>query len=221
MLRLGEKGAIPQRDNETYAIAPHIPCGVITPEMMRKLADVTERYGAKAVKITGATRIAIVGLKEEDIDSVWRDLGMAAGRAVGLCVRSIRACPGNTFCKLGQQDALGLGLKLDGIYHGMQLPGKCKLAVSGCHLNCAESSVRDIGLIGKPEGWRLLIGGNVGQDPRIAQEIGAGLNDDQALKAVERVIDRYRRDAKKGERLGKMIERTGIDTFKEAVSAGA
>jgi hypothetical protein len=28
MLKLGEKGAIPQREKETYAIAPHIPCVV-------------------------------------------------------------------------------------------------------------------------------------------------------------------------------------------------
>ena len=218
MLRLGEKGAIPQRDNETYAVAPHIPCGVITPDLMRKLADVAEKYGAKALKITGATRIAIVGLKEEDIDRAWQDLGMAAGRAVGLCVRSIRACPGTTFCKLGQQDALGLGLKLDTLYHGMELPGKCKMAVSGCPLNCAESSVRDIGLIGKADGWRLLIGGNVGQDPRIAQEVMAGLSDEQVLKGVEKVLQRYREEGKKGERLGKMIERTGIGIFKQALS---
>ena len=218
MLRLGEKGAIPQRDNETYAVAPHIPCGVITPDLMRKLADVAEKYRAKALKITGATRIAIVGLKEEDIDRAWQDLGMAAGRAVGLCVRSIRACPETTFCKLGQQDALGLGLKLDTLYHGMELPGKCKMAVSGCPLNCAESSVRDIGLIGKADGWRLLIGGNVGQDPRIAQEVMAGLSDEQVLKGVEKVLQRYREEGKKGERLGKMIERTGIGIFKQALS---
>lgn len=218
MLRLGEKGAIPQRDNETYAVAPHIPCGVITPALLRKLADVAEKYGAKALKITGATRIAIVGLKEEDIDRVWQDLGMAASRAVGLCIRSIRACPGTTFCKLGQQDALGLGMKLDSIYHGMELPGKCKMAVSGCPLNCAESSVRDIGLIGKGEGWRLLIGGNVGQDPRIAQEIAAGLNNEQALKAIEKVLKCYREEGKRGERLGKMIERTGIGIFKQTLS---
>lgn len=218
MLRLGEKGAIPQRDNETYAVAPHIPCGVITPELLRKLAGVTEKYGAKALKITGATRIAIVGLKEEDIDRVWQDLGMAAGRAVGLCIRSIRACPGTTFCKLGQQDALGLGLKLDTLYHGMELPGKCKMAVSGCPLNCAESSVRDIGLIGKVEGWRLLIGGNVGQDPRIAQEIATGLTEEQVLKAIEKVLQCYREEGKRGERLGKMIERTGIGIFKQALS---
>jgi len=38
---------------------------------LRRLADVADRYQAKAVKITGATRVAIIGLKEEDIDRVW------------------------------------------------------------------------------------------------------------------------------------------------------
>ena len=62
MLKLGEKGAIPQRDTETYAIAPHIPCGMVTPELLRRIADVAEKYNTQAVKITGAARIAIIDL---------------------------------------------------------------------------------------------------------------------------------------------------------------
>lgn len=219
MLKLGEKGAIPQRDNQTYAIAPHIPCGVVTPDLLRKLADIAEKYRAKALKITGATRIAIVGIEEKDIDGVWADLDMAPGRAVGLCIRSIRSCPGTTFCKLGQQDALGIGLKLDSRYHGLELPGKCKMAVSGCPINCSESSVRDIGLIGKADGWTLVAGGNVGAEPRLAQEIIAGLDDPQILEAVAKAVDFYRQNAKKGERIGKMIERLGVDLLKNAVGA--
>ncbi|MGD0489500.1 MAG: NAD(P)/FAD-dependent oxidoreductase [Syntrophorhabdales bacterium] len=218
MLKLGEKGAIVQRDNETYAIAPHIPCGVVTPEQLRRLADVAEKYGAKALKITGATRIAIVGLKEADIDAVWSDLGMSAGAAVGLCVRSIRACPGTTFCKLGKQDALGVGLALDGKYHGLELPTKFKMSVSGCTLNCAESWVRDIGLTGYQEGWMVTVGGNVGPKPRIGKELAKGLTDDQAFVIVERILEYYRTDAKKGERLGALIERAGLDALKAAVS---
>ena len=217
MLKLGEKGTIIQKDNETYAIAPHIPCGVVNPALLRKIADVSEKYDAKALKITGATRIAIVGIKEEDIDNVWKELGMATGHAVGLCVRSVRACPGNNFCKIGKQDALGMGMKLDEIYHGMQLPGKFKMSVSGCKLNCAESWVRDTGLFGEAEGWTLLAGGNVGAKPRIAQELLSGLNDDEALKAIDKVVMYYRENAKKGERLGKMIDRTGIEGLKKAV----
>lgn len=218
MLKLGEKGAIIQRDKQTYAIAPHIPCGVVTPEMLRKLADVAEKYKAQAMKITSATRIAIVGLKEEDIDAVWEELNMAPGAAVGLCVRSIRACPGNTFCKMGQQDALGMGMKLDAQYHGLDLPGKFKMAVSGCHINCAESWVRDVGLFGKPKGWTLVIGGNVGMNPRIAQELAVDLSDDQALEKITQVIAYYRENAQKGERLGKMIDRVGFDLVKAALS---
>ena len=218
MLKLGEKGTILQRDKETYAIAPHISCGVVTPELLRKLANVAEKYHAKALKITGATRIAIVGIKEEDIDQVWQELGMKPGAAVGLCVRSVRACPGNTFCRIGQQDALGMGMKLDEIYHGMELPGKFKMSVSGCNLNCAESWVRDIGLFGKPKGWTLVIGGNVGADPRIAQELLTELGDEQALEAIDKVIKHYAENAKKGERLGKMVERVGLEPFKQAVS---
>ena len=217
MLKLGEKGAIVQRDNQTYAVAPHIPCGVITPQMMRKLADVAEKYGAKALKITGATRIALVGLKEGDIDAVWNELGMSAGAAVGLCVRSIRACPGTTFCKLGKQDSLGVGLALDQRYHGVELPGKLKMAVSGCSINCSESSVRDVGLIGAEKGWTIIVGGNVGAKPRIGQELTTGLNNDQALLMVEKILQHYRAHAKKGERMGAMIERLGLDPLKSAV----
>ena len=218
MLRLGEKGAIPQRDNETFAIAPHIPCGLITPELLRRIADTAEKYSAKAIKITGAARIAIIGLKEEDIDAAWDTLNLDKGAAVGLCVRSIRSCPGNTYCKLGQQDALKMGLTLDEIYHGMQLPGKFKMAVSGCHLSCSESWVRDIGLIGNKDGWALVIGGNVGAEPRIAQECASGLDERNALTAIDKVVGYYQQNAKKGERLGKMIDRVGIDVFKQELS---
>jgi NAD(P)H-nitrite reductase large subunit len=217
MLKVGEKGAIPQRDKLTYAVAPHIPCGVITPALLRKLADVAEKYQAQALKITGATRIAIVGLKEEDIDHVWHDLGMDKGAAVGRCVRSIRACPGNTFCSFGKQNSLGLGMKLDNLYHGAELPGKFKMAVSGCPLGCAESWVRDLGLIGEAGGWKVVVGGNVGAKPRIANELVTGLNDDQAMEWADKLISCYREQANKGERLGRMIDRIGFDTLKAAL----
>ena len=170
------------------------------------------------MKITGATRIAIVGLKDKDIDAIWNELGMSAGAAVGLCVRSIRACPGTTFCKLGKQDALSVGLALDERYHWLQLPGKLKMSVSGCTLNCAESWVRDIGLTGYEEGWTLTVGGNVGAQPRIGKELTKRLTNDQALAIVERILQHYKMNAKKGERLGMLIDRIGLDTLKAVVS---
>jgi NAD(P)H-nitrite reductase large subunit len=217
MLQDGEKGVIIQRDKQTYAVAPHIPCGVVRPATLRRLADVAEKYGAQAVKITSAARIAIVGVNEKDIDNIWIELGMSPGFAVGLCVRSVKACPGTTFCKKGQQDSLGLGLKLDGRYHGLELPGKFKLGVSGCPNQCAETCIKDVGIVGMPKGWKVMVGGNGGAKPRLSVEFAKDLSEEQALDLVDKIIKYYKANAKPHQRLGAMIERMGFEEFKKAV----
>ncbi len=217
MMQDGEKGVIIQRDKLTYAVAPHIPCGVVSPDTLRKLADAAEKYNAAALKITSAARIAIVGLKEEDVDNVWADLGMSPGAGVGLCVRSIKACPGTTFCKRGIQDSLSMGMKLDGIYHGMELPSKFKLGVSGCPNQCAETCIKDVGLVGMKNGWKLLVGGNGGARPRLAVELMNNISDEEALSAVDRIITFYKDNGKKNQRIGGMIDEMGLDEFKKVL----
>jgi NAD(P)H-nitrite reductase large subunit len=209
-----EKGAILQRDKETYAIAPHIPAGIITDfNLLRKLADVADKYGAKAIKLTSAERFAMVVLKAEDLDQVWQELGLIPGAAIGICVRSIKICPGTTFCRIGMQDAVGVGLKLDDKYHGMELPFKFKIGVSGCPNNCSESSIKDLGLVGMAKGWRVLAGGFVsGLKPRLADVIAMGLNDDEALALTDKVIDWYR-DMGKKKRLGRVLDEVGLEQF--------
>ncbi|MGA1867381.1 MAG: NAD(P)/FAD-dependent oxidoreductase [bacterium] len=211
------KGAIIQRDYDTYAIAPHLPGGICTPQVLRKIADVAEKFGAKALKLTSAQRIAIVGIKPEDLDQVWSDLGMEPGAAIGLCVRSIKFCPGTTFCKRGTMDSVGMGMKLDEKYHGMPLPSKFKIGVSGCPNSCGESWIKDLGLIGTAKGWWIVVGGSAGATPSIAQVCIKGVDDQRALDIIERIITFYKQHDKK-ERLGKMIARRGgIDIFKKEV----
>jgi len=217
MLNDGDKGVIIQRDKETYAIAPHIPCGVVSPETLRKIADVSEKYQAAALKITSAARIAMVGIKQEDVDNVWTDLGMSPGAAIGLCVRSVKVCPGTAFCKRGIQDSLTLGMKLDEKYHGLELPGKLKMGVSGCPNQCAETCIKDIGLVGMKNGWRLLVGGNGGARPRLSQELTRDLKTEQALELIDTVIEYYKANAKPRQRLGAMIEKMGFEKFKAAI----
>jgi len=217
MLQDGDKGVIIQRDKKTYAVAPHIPCGVVKPETLRKLADVAEKYDAQALKITSAARIAMVGVDEKDVDKIWSELGMSPGFAVGLCIRSVKACPGTTFCKRGLQDSLSLGLKLDGKYHGMELPAKFKIGVSGCPNQCAETCIKDVGFVGTPKGWKMLVGGNGGAKPRLAVELAKDLTAEQAIELIDKVIQYYKDNAKPHQRLGSMIEKMEFDEFKSAV----
>ncbi len=213
---LPEKAAILQRDGETYAIAPHIPGGIVYPETLRKIADIAEKYGAAALKITSAQRIAIVGLKEEDLDAAWGELNLKPGAAIGLCVRSVKICPGTTFCKRGKQDSVGLGLKLDEKYHGMPLPSKFKMGVSGCQNSCSEPMIKDIGLMGTPKGFTLSVGGSAGPRPRLGSVVAKDLTEEQALDLVEKIINFYK-NYPKPRRIGEVIDEIGLEKFKAEV----
>jgi NAD(P)H-nitrite reductase large subunit len=218
MLQEGHKGVVLQRDGKTYAIAPHLPCGLVTPDMLRRIADVAEKYGAK-LKCTGAQRIAIVGLKEEDVDGAWADLGQTnPGHMTGLCVRSVKACPGTHFCKRARQNSLSMGLELDKRYHGRKLPGKMKMGVSGCGNQCSETCIKDIGLVGGGKGWVILVGGMGGTYAKLAKELSyAEFTNDQALEIVEKLVVFFERMAQPGERLGEVIARLGMSAVRQAV----
>ena len=211
-----EKGAILQRDRETYAIAPHIPGGITDTATLHKICDVADKYGVEAIKITSAQRIALIGVREEDLDDIWTDLAQTPGAVIGLCVRSIKICPGTTYCKRGVQDSIALGLKLDSAYHAMQLPGKMKMGVAGCRLSCAEVWVKDIGIIGTLKGWDIVVGGTAGVRPRLADVLVEEVaSQAEVLVIVAKIIDYYKTNPKQ-ERIGRIIEEIGIDKFREA-----
>lgn len=213
-----EKGAILQRDRKTFAVVPHIPGGILLNfDYLRKIADVAERYGAEALKFTTSQRLAIVGIKPNDIDKVWEELGMPKGAASGLCVRSIKICPSTHFCKLAQQDAVTVGVALDERYHGMQLPSKFKMAVCGCMNSCTEPAVKDLGVMGTPKGYTIMIGGNAGIRPRIADVLVQNIPQEDVLPIVDKVVTYYKDNARKYERLGKMIDRLGFDKVKQEI----
>ncbi len=218
---LEDKGAILQVDKETYAIAPHIPGGFIDADAFGRMVDIAEQYGAKALKVTAGQRVAIIGLREEDLDHIWQDLQMSVGYAIGLCVRMVKFCPGTTYCKHGKQDAMGVGLRLDALYHGYQLPAKFKIGVAGCEYSCTAPLVKEIGLRGMPEGWTVTAGGNCGAKPRFGDVLAEGLNDAEAEDLVRRVIHFFHTSGSPSKvRLGRVIDKMGVDEFKKVILSG-
>jgi NAD(P)H-nitrite reductase large subunit len=210
-----ELGAILQRDEQTYAVTPRIPCGLITDfDILRKIAEVAEKYGARAIKVTSSQRIAIIGIRQQDLEAVWGELGMKPGMASGMCIRSVKACPGTQYCRLGMQDSLALGMRLEGRWVHAPMPNKLKIAVSGCPLDCAESHVRDIGLVGNKKGYTVELGGSAGASPRLADVVAEGLSEEQTEALVAKVIGGYQALGKK-KRIGSLIDRLGLEAFKE------
>ena len=208
-----EKGAVIQKDMETYAIIPYIPGGLVDPATLIKIANIAEKYNAKILKVTSNQRIAIMGIKYGDIDKIWKDLDMKPGGFIGKKVRSAKFCPGTNYCKKGEQDAVKIGMEIDENFQGMELPNKIKIGVSGCKNSCAESAVKDIGLIGTKKGWNLLVGGTCGIKPMIGQILAKNLSDEEVLAIIAKIIGYYKEN-EENKRLGRFINKMGFEKFK-------
>ena len=202
---------------KTYAVTPHIPAGLVKPELLRKFADVAEKYGG-VLKLTSAQRIMITALKAEDIESVWSDLGMQPALGFANCVRSIKTCPGIAFCKRGKQDSIKLGLELDKRWHKKEMPSRIKMGVAGCPNSCAEVYIKDVGVLGTDEGWDVYVGGSAGANPRLADKLVEGLQYEEVLRIVDIIIEYYQKYADI-ERVGQFIDRIGFKKFKADVLA--
>ncbi len=210
------KGAIVQRDLETFSIAPHIPGGFIEPAMLRKIADVAEKYGAKYVKLTGTQRMVIIGIKEEDLDNAWAEF-KDSSKAIGLTIRSIQMCPGTRACKRAKQDSPGLGFALDKEYYGKPAPAKFKMGVAGCPNGCSDPWLKDLGFFGTDSGFTAVAGGKGGGTAKVGKVIAEGLTAEQAMKLTAKVVEFYRQNGKNPERLGATIERVGYEVFAKAI----
>ena len=217
----GPRGAIIQRDRETYAIVPRTPAGLVSPEHLENIVAVVRRYNIPVIKMTSGQRMVLVGIKEEDVENIWNELGMTVGEATAPCVHYVQACPGTVVCKYGNQDSLTLGLELEEIYQGMDLPAKLKMGVSGCPRCCGESYLRDVGVMGSAKGWTVIFGGNSGGRPRIGDVMAKDLATDDAKDLVRRLLEYYRDNGKPRERTARFVERVGVDAIRKDVLAFA
>lgn len=209
--------AILQRDKKTYAIVPRIPGGLLKPKNLRAIADAVEKYNIPIVKLTSGQRLALIGLQEDDLQNIYKDLEMDPGKATELCLHYVQACPGTEVCTFGVRDSLGFGIHLENLLANQELPAKLKIGVSGCQFCCAENFVRDIGVLGKKKGWTVSFGGHSGNRARVGDIVAVDLSDDEAIQLISKCIHFYRTQARKKERASRFIERIGVEEFIKTV----
>lgn len=215
------KNAILQRDQETYAIMVPLVGGVLDLATARRVAQVAAKFGARTLKITGAQRLALIGIREEDIDAAYQEMGLSPRPGGALCQQYIKVCPGNTFCSRGQQDALGLARKIEAQFYPFpKITAKVKIGIAGCMNSCAEPAIKDIGLIGLVKGWTLLLGGAGGKEPMLAHPAARNLSDDEVLEILDKVLKYYRaaslRPAMRNMRLGVIMKMEGPERLLRA-----
>jgi len=208
-----------QKDG-TYSVVPRMWGGVTTPDELRAIADAADKYGVPMVKVTGGQRIDLLGVKKEDLPAMWADLneaGMVSGHAYSKGLRTVKTCVGSEFCRFGTQDSTGLGIRLEKLLWGSWTPHKVKLGVSGCPRNCAEATVKDVGIICVDSGYQISVAGAAGMEVKETQFLAATPSEDEACEITTAFIQLYREQAKYLDRPYKWVAKVGLDWVKAQV----
>jgi nitrite reductase (NADH) large subunit len=199
-----------QKDG-TFSVVPRMRGGVTTPAELRRIADVAEKYNVPMVKVTGSQRIDLLGVRKSDLPAIWAELGMPSGQAYAKGVRMVKTCVGNQFCRFGTQDSISAGIELEKRLENLYTPHKFKMAVVGCPRNCAEATVKDVGLVGQEGSWQVVVGGAAGKGVRKADLLITVETTEEALEAASIFFQYYRENANYLERTYDFIERLGIE----------
>ncbi|OLS40388.1 nitrite reductase large subunit NirB [Bacillus sp. MRMR6] len=206
-----------QKDG-TYSVVPRMYGGVTTSNDLRKIADVADKYKVGTIKVTGGQRIDLLGVMKEDLPKIWAELDMPSGSAYAKGLRTVKTCVGENYCRFGTQDSIGMGILLEKKFEGLNTPHKVKMAVSACPRNCAESGIKDVGIVGVEGAWEMYVGGNGGTHLREADLLFKFKSGDELVEMTGAFLQYYRETANYLERTSAWVERLGIEHVREVLS---
>ena len=205
-----------QKDG-TYSVIPRMWGGETTASELRRIADAVDKYKIPTVKVTGGQRIDLLGVKKEDLQAVWNDIGMPSGHAYAKALRTVKTCVGSEWCRMGTQDSTQMGKDLERAMWRMYAPHKVKFAVSGCPRNCAEAGIKDVGIIGVDSGWEMYVAGNGGIKTEVAHFFTKLKTAEEVLEYTGAFCELYRQEGWYLERTVHYVNRVGLDYVKKRI----
>lgn len=224
------QGFIRQKDKDHFVVRVKTSVGNVSSDQMAALSEIARKYGRGHIYLTNRMNIIIPWVEQEKLNEA-KQLVEKAGLIVGgtgPTIRPIVACVG-TICDHGMADTQLLGRMLDERFFGKKLPSKLKIGITGCPNDCGKVEINDIGFMGqgstdvnaKGKCYAMYLGGMFGRTHREGRQVGPLMSTDEAVAMTEKVIDYMERNAKPGERLGKLIDRVGIDEILKALGLSA
>ncbi|MCI2398833.1 nitrite/sulfite reductase [Aliiroseovarius subalbicans] len=217
-----------------YMLRVAIPYGALSPDQMRQLAAVADRWDKGYGHFTTRQNIQFNWPQLRDVPDMLEalaEVGMHAVQTSGNTIRNVTADPfaGAAADEVEDPRPTAELLRQWSTDHPefQFLPRKFKLAVTGSPADRAVTKAHDIGIRivqrdGKT-GYQILVGGGLGRTPIVGQVLRDFLPRADLLPYVEAIVSVYnllgRRDNKYKARIKITVHEHGIETIRDRVEA--
>ena len=189
------------------AVILHALFSEFTYEQMEAIFSLTKEHNGKFRIVP--TGIQIYDITKEQKESILEHLPDGVVQVQHKSVNSIVACRGTDGCSHAFVETIPMATMVDQKHYGKDMPNKIRIGISGCPRCCAESMIKDIGLVGKPNGFTLVAGGTSGALPRKAITLLEGLSPEEAEQKISELLEWYSTNAKPKEKFEHVLQRLG------------
>ena len=207
------KRAVKPRKDSSFTVVPRMSQGKLAADQLIAIAKAVEEFGLTGIRLSTGQRVLIDDVPADILPQFIEKIGPVGD----VYKHKVQACLGTTGCKLGQQDSMAVAAELEVFLNDYTTPTKLKSSASGCSMCCAESMIRDVGLVGRKTGWTVSFGGNGGKRARRADVLAEDITKEKAFEIIGKALAFYSEHAKPKERTARFVERVGIEAVKKAV----
>lgn len=191
-------GIHPQKQLGKYWIGACIPAGRLVAKDFVDLARVCERYGDGTVRVTVEQNVVIPNVNESDLEAIQgEEIFKKFEITPGNLMRGLVSCTGAQFCGLALIETKNRAMSIiKELEETLEIPNLVRIHWTGCPNSCGQAQVGDIGLMGAPakkdgkavEGVRIFLGGEIGENPKLATEFEKAVPADDAVPILTRVL---------------------------------
>ncbi|MBP1173312.1 MULTISPECIES: nitrite/sulfite reductase [unclassified Paenibacillus] len=222
-------GVHPQAQKGLNYVGLNVPVGRLSADELHELAELADRYGDGQIRTTMSQNILLSGVPNEQVDELLEApvLQRLTPQPKHFMSRTV-SCTGNEFCNLAivetKKRAVDVAEYLD---QHVQLDEKVRIHFIGCPNSCGQKHIADIGLQGSliktPEGlvdaFDIAVGGALGAGAQFNKALKGRVRGDQVGPVLAELILFYKENRSAGESFYAYVQRVGIPTFQEKLSA--
>ncbi|MEM8764938.1 MAG: HEPN domain-containing protein [Bacteroidota bacterium] len=232
-LRLA-RGVYGQRQPGVQMIRIKLPYGKVSANQLLRISDVADEFSTGRLHITTRQDIQIHYVDLERTPELWAQLERDAVTLREACGNTVRNVTASETAGIDLEEPFDVSPYAHAVFEyflrnpiGQEMGRKFKVSFSASDADTGLSYIHDLGFIAKIQngqcGFKIMLGGGLGSQPRHADELYAFLPADKIIPLMEgviRVFDRYgERKSRSKARMKFLLKTLGLDGFKELLDA--